>query len=189
MSPTPRGRFVRRGIAVTLLMVMAPSGAGSQAQALREYEVKAAFLFNFGQFVTWGPEAFRAPTSPFVIGVLGEDPFGATLDAVVRDARIQGRPVVVQRYRSVDDIEDCQILFVSESETDRLDAILAALRGRGTLTVGEVAGFAERAGMIRLAVVDNRLRLEINQEAVTTEGLEVSSKLLQLARIVRTEGP
>jgi hypothetical protein len=168
------------------LIAAHPVEGVAQAGAPLEYQLKAAFLFNFGQFVSWLPEHFGGPNEPFVIGVLGDDPFGPTLDAVVGGARINERETVVRRYATVDEIENCQILFVSRSETPQLDAILARVAGRGILTVGEGEDFARRAGMIRLMVVDNRLRLEINPDAATASGLEVSSKLLQLADIVST---
>jgi hypothetical protein len=95
--------------------------------------------------------------------------------------------VRVERYRSIQDVTECQILFVSSSELAGLDGVFAGLRGRNILTVGEVDGFADRSGMIRFFVVDRRIRLEINRAAAEDAGLTISSRLLSLAAVVRTE--
>jgi hypothetical protein len=170
-----------------LCWAVAPICLAAQAGDAREYQIKAAFLFNFGQFVTWRPETFAAPGAPFVIGVLGDDPFGNALDAIAEGGRVQGRPVRVARYRSIQDVTECQILFVSSSVLAGLDGVFAGLRGRNILTVGEVDGFADRSGMIRFFVVDRRIRLEINRAAAEDAGLTISSRLLSLAAVVRTE--
>lgn len=187
MALDARGGRARCWTAVFTGAVLLASASDLRAQdaTRREYEIKAAFLFHFGQFVRWGPTEFSDTEAPFVIGVLGHDPFGPTLDTIVGGATIHDRPVVVYRYATAEEIERCQILFVSSSEEPRLADILARLAGRGTLTVGDAERFAERSGMIGFLRVGNRLQLEINLDAVTAEGLEVSSKLLQLARIVR----
>ena len=102
-----------------------------------EYQVKAVFLFNFAQFVDWPAEAFPRPDAPFVIGILGEDPFGAQLDDVVRGETVNKRPLVIERYRSVAEIRNCNILFIGGNEGGHLDEILMALKGRSILTVGD----------------------------------------------------
>jgi hypothetical protein len=173
-------------IALGLLMPLAPPSTSAFAQSTREYQIKAAFLFNFGQFVTWQPEALPAVDAPFVIGVLGEDPFGATLDGLVTGTRIGNRPVVVARYDDLADVSGCQILFVSSSDAPPLDDVLEALDGRGILTVGEEPDFAEDGGIIRFLVEENRVRLEINLAAAEAAGLTISSKLLRLADVVGT---
>ena len=187
LAPSRRRPSLLVALAVLVTCISLAQGVVAQTSTVREYQIKAAFLFNFGQFVTWGPDDFPEATSPFVIGVLGEDPFGATLDAIVEGESVQGRPVQIERYVDVDDVGSCHILFVSSSELPRLDRVFERLRGRGILTVGEAEGFAERSGMIRFVVVDNRLRLEINAAAAEAAGLTISSRLLSLADVVRTE--
>jgi hypothetical protein len=172
----------------SMLLVAAPRTAAAQGDATREYQIKAAFLLNFGAFVTWLPDAFPNSEAPFVIGVLGGDPFGPILDQVVEGERILGREIVVERYEEVEDVEGCHILFISTSEGDDLDRIFAALAGRGILTVGEVPGFADQSGIIGFVLVDNRLRFQINPTAAEAARLTISSKLLQLADIVRPRG-
>ena len=150
-------------------------------------QVEAVFLFNFSQFVDWPPQVFRDASAPLVIGVLGSDPFGATLDEVVRGESVNGRALAVRRFRRVEDVTDCQILYISGSEHDRLREILQQLRGRSILTVSDMDEFANEGGMIRFLLIENKIRLRINVDAARTAGLTISSKLLRPAQIV-TEG-
>jgi hypothetical protein len=176
-----------RGIVASLLLAAlawsAPSAVGGTPPN-REYQVKAVFLFNFTQFVEWPAEAFADPTAPLVIGVLGEDPFGAFLDETVRGEKAKGRPLVVERYRRVQEIGNCQVLFISRSESDRLGEILASLAGKPILTVSDIEGFAPRGGVIRLVTVGGKIRLRINLDSAKAAKLSISSKLLRPAEIV-----
>lgn len=156
----------------------------AQTAPAPEYQVKAVFLFNFAQFVDWPPQAFLESKTPIVIGILGEDPFGAYLDETVRDEKVNDRSLTVQRYRRVEEIEVCHILFISRSEADRLGQILASLKDRNILTVGDADGFTERGGMIRFVIEKNKIRLRINLEAAKAGRLTLSSKLLRPAEIV-----
>lgn len=152
--------------------------------ANREYQVKAVFLFNFTQFVEWPADAFAHANAPLVIGVLGEDPFGAYLDETVRGERANGRPLTVERYRRIQEIGDCQVLFISRSETNQLDQILVSLAGKPVLTVSDGEGFTRRGGMIRLATIAGKIQLRINLQAAKAAQLTISSKLLRPAQIV-----
>ncbi|HKB56022.1 MAG TPA: YfiR family protein [Lacunisphaera sp.] len=158
----------------------------AQTTRFREDQIKAVFLFNFAQFVEWPPAAFLDPQAPLVIGVLGEDPFGAALDETVRDEKIGQRPLVVRRYRRAEEIDQCHILFISESETGRLEEIITRSKGRSMLTVCDTEGFAKRGVMIRLITEKNKIRLHINLDAAKAAGLTISSKLLRPAEIVTT---
>jgi hypothetical protein len=152
-----------------------------------EYQVKAAFLFNFIQFVEWPSDAFNTADSPLVIGVLGQDPFGMSLDDTVRGETVNQHGMQVRRYAKVEDVDNCQVLFISNSETARLPEILSKLKGKRILTVGEADDFARRGGVIRFATVANKIRLHINVEAAKEASLIISSKLLRPAEIVNTE--
>lgn len=164
------------------------TSASLQAQVSREYQLKAAFLYNFAQFVEWPPTAFAETNSPLVIGVLGIDPFGEVLDETVRGEVVQGRRFKVERYRRVDEALGCHILFISQSEDRRLEAIIAALRGRPILTVSDIDPFVPRGGMIRFLTEGNKIRLRINVTATREAKLTVSSKLLRAAKeVVETD--
>ena len=154
------------------------------AQTSAEYQLKAVFLYNFAQFVDWPPKAF-SDSDTLIIGVLGDDPFGNYLDEPVRGEQVNGRPLVVQRFHRVSEIKTSHVLFVSRSESDRLEQILAALRGRNILTVGDTEDFCARGGMIRLSNEKNKIRMRINLEPVKAAGLNIISKLLRVAEIQR----
>jgi len=174
-----------RALVVVLgsLFVLLPRWALSAA-ATPEYQVKAAFLFNFTQFVDWPAKELRDPQEPFVIGVLGDDPFGAMLDEIVHGETVNGRALIVQRYRSVDDIGTCHVLFISRSEAYHLEEILRRLKGRSILTVSDMSGFARNGGVIRFVTMANKIRLRISLDAARSAGLTISSKLLRPADLV-----
>lgn len=158
--------------------------AVASAAAPSEYQLKAVFLFNFAQFVEWPPQSFESPNAPFIIAVVGEDPFGEYLDAAVRGETVMGHPLVIKRYRSVSQVEPCQILYISGSELARLEKILNSLDRRAVLTVSDIQRAAERGAIIQFTNERNRLRLRINVAAAKAAGLTISSKLLRPAEIV-----
>jgi hypothetical protein len=188
-------RFLRRRQLLGLLLgflAVTPTGwaAGAAAQTPRptEYQIKAVFLYNFARFVSWPDRAFSAPDAPLVIGVLGDDPFGPYLDETVKGESVNQHPLMVQRFREVEQIVNCHILFVSRRQADRLSQILAAVKGRKILTVGDAEGFASKGGMIRFMTDHNRIKLRINLDAARADDLVISSKLLRPAEIVSTGG-
>lgn len=166
------------------MVVLAWGVAQATAAPPTEQQVKAVFLYNFAQFVEWPATAFANESAPFVIGVLGADPFGSDLDAIVHDESIANRPMVVRRYSDVAEIDNCQILFISTSEKSRLEEVLSVLKGKSILTVGDTEGFTTRGGMIRFVTEHNRIRLRISVGATAAGQLTISSKLLRLAEIV-----
>ncbi len=166
------------------LLILGELSVPAQTTPSKEYQVKAIFLFNFAQFVEWPPAAFADDTSPIVIGVLGEDPFGAYLDETVRAEKVGKRPMQVQRYQRVDEIRTCHVLFISRSEESRLAQTLASLKDRNILVVGDSDDFIQRAGMIQLATSEGKVRLRINVNAARTANLTISSKLLRSAEVV-----
>jgi len=149
-----------------------------------EYPLKAVFLFNFAQFTDWPTNAFDKPDSPLVIGVLGDDPFGALLDDTVRDEIVNGRKFVVERYQRVEDIKTCHILFISQSETPRLDKILAALKGKPVLTVSDIENADYRGVCVRFLTEKNKIHLRINLASLKDANLVMSSKLLRASEII-----
>jgi len=151
--------------------------------ASREYQVKAVFLFNFAQFVDWPAATFPTRDAPLVIGVLGDDPFGPLLEEAVRDEKAGGHPLQVRHYSSAEQA-DCHILFISRSETNRVEPLLALLNGKPVLTVSDIESAARRGVMIRFINESNRVHLRINLDAAKRAGLTISSKLLRSAEIV-----
>lgn len=187
LASRPRVNFAR--LASTLAVLAAffaldLAGADVRANLTREYDLKAAFLFNFAQFVEWPAEAFAEASSPFVICILGEDPFGGSLEEIIAHEAIHGRKIVVRRHRNVEEISTCHILYVSASETPKVDHVLAALDGRPILTVGETDLFSTHDGIIQFRIVESRLRLRINVAAARMANLSISSQLLRQSEIV-----
>lgn len=167
-----------------LLLLSGELNLSGQTTPSKEYQVKAVFLFNFAQFVEWPPVAFAGNNAPLVIGILGEDPFGIYLDETVRAERVDNRPMHVQRYRRVDEITTCHVLFISQSEESHLEQTLASLKDRHILIVGDSDDFLQRGGMIQLATSQARIRLRVNVNAARTANLTISSKLLRSAELV-----
>lgn len=175
-----------RWLSALLLLLAGALRSPAQPATPDEYQIKAVFLFNFAQFVDWPPTAFADSGDPLVIGVLGADPFGPILDDTLRGEVIGQRAIVLKRYRRREDIGPCHILFISRSESARLDTIVQGLRGRPVLTVSDAAGFALRGVMIRFVTEKSRIRFRINLDAAKAAGLVISSKLLRPAEIVST---
>jgi hypothetical protein len=166
-----------------LLACLGLNGARGQTVS-HEYPLKAVFLFNFAQFTDWPTNAFEKPDSPLVIGVLGDDPFGVLLDDAVRDEIVNGRKFVVERFRRVEDIQTCHILFISQSETRRLDKIVAALKGKPVLTVSEIDNSANNGVRVQFITENNKIRFRINTDSLKEANLTMSSKLLRAAEII-----
>jgi hypothetical protein len=147
-----------------------------------DYEVKAACIYNFANFVEW--PASRPGAGEFVITILGQDPFGGVLEETLRGKAIGDRPITVRRVDDLGGLDGSQILFVSDSESGRLPEVLSSLDGAAVLTVGEMDQFAERGGIIRFRMDKSRVQIEINVATAERAGLKISSELLKLARIV-----
>jgi hypothetical protein len=165
---------------------MGTLGSSAQAAISREYQVKAAFLFNLAQFVTWPPRALGKPDQPFIIGVLGKDPFGRFLDETVKGEKVGTHPMVVRRYGNAKDARNCQIVFISQSEKGRQASLLEDLKGRSVLTVGDFEGFAKGGGVVRFLTDKGKVRFRINLGAAKSAGLDISSRILRVAEIVET---
>jgi uncharacterized protein DUF4154 len=174
----------RRTLGVTLLLTLvALLGA---AAPVSEYQLKAVFLFNFAHFVEWPPGALAEENSPFVIGVLGKDPFGSSLDEVVRGETVSHHPLAIERYPDVARLRNCQILFIPAEELPHLPQIIDALKGRSVLTVTD--GPAARGVVIALRKEDSHIRLRIDLAAAKANSLTISSKLLRPAEVVGAGG-
>jgi|HubBroStandDraft_5_1064220.scaffolds.fasta_scaffold50469_2 hypothetical protein len=169
-------------LAAALVVCATPSSA--QNSSSTEYQLKAAFLFNFAKFIDWPPESFESPQSPFSICVIGKDPFGRAIDDELQGKSIGSRSVAVQRMRDAASARHCQIVFVGAMEDRSPAGIIEALRGTNVLLVGESGGFATSGGTIQFTLEENHVRFLINTDAADRAGLKFSSKLLALAKIV-----
>jgi hypothetical protein len=161
-----------------LLLLLLAVPASAQAP---EYDVKAAFLFNFVKFVEWPADAFAGERTPVTICVYGNDPFGRALDSVVQGERVGERGLVVERPDALDDLDACHVLFVASSEKNRLAGVLARVKDAPILTVGDTEGFLRAGGIINFVLEGSKVRFLIDPEAAEESGLRISSKLMRLA--------
>jgi len=175
--------LLKRVSLVTLLLIAGVVGL-ARATATREYDLKAVFLFHFAEFVEWPHESFAEASTPITVGVLGENPFGTTLEEIVANETVRGRKLQIVHYGTVEEIGPCHILFVCPSESRKLVRVREALADRSILTVGDGKAFAEHDGMIGFVTARDRLKLRINLAAATAARLTISSKLLRQAEIV-----
>jgi len=158
---------------------------GAENAVSKEYQVKAAFLYNFSKFVEWPAAVMPQGASPIVVGVFGKNPFGAELEKLVRDKTINEHPIKIRQPQTPEDLRSCHMVFVSDEEGKRLPELLAALKGASVLTVGESQKFAELGGIINFVQEDGKLRFEINGDSAVSAGLRISAQLLKLAKTVR----
>jgi len=156
--------------------------AAAQEASHSEYQVKAAYLFNFAKFIEWPPKTFSAMESPLVIGVFGDNPFAGHLEKTLQNKVINNRPVTVRYTRNLADLKGCHILFISASENKRCREVLDAIDGSGVFTVTENSDrFLQTGGMLNLFTDQEKVRFEINDAAARRAGLKISSRLLLLA--------
>lgn len=165
---------------VALATFVAPASVADEHR-LSEYEVKAAFLYNFANFVEWPAVAFPDPKSPLVIGILGDDPFGEALAQIVTGERIDGRELMIRHSDRPADLAGSHMLFTTWTEETELASALRELGDRHVLTVGEADGFTRLGGVIGFVVDDNRVRFEINMKAAERANLSCSAQLQKVA--------
>lgn len=189
-------KTIRLKLAITLLPLLlaatATSAHAQETEASSEYLIKAGFIYNFANLVQWPSASFSQADSPIVIAILGEDHFGSTLDRVLQGKKIAGHPFVIKRLKFVSELarsagnpKEFQILYVSASAMPHLSEAFQAVRGLHVLTIGEAPGFANSGGIINLVLEDNRVRFEVNVKAAKDADLNISSRLLALARIIQ----
>jgi preprotein translocase subunit Sec61beta len=168
---------------VAACLAMLPATAVRADGPTREYQVKAAFIYNFAQFVEWPAAAFANEDAPIVIATLGDDPFRGALDLVIQGKSIGKRSLVVRHFAAPEDVKNCHVLFVGAGSEDMLRTVIAKDPARPVLTVGESLQFSNVGGVIRFYEEGNKLRFEIDPRVAEKCGLKISSKLLKLAKI------
>lgn len=177
----------RRFFAVLVFAgLLAPSDTFSQSQHEIEYRFKAVYLFNFLKFTEWPDSVFESPSSPIIIGIAGDDPFGLILDETVQSENINGRPIWVKRFRLGDDITACHALFISPKAKEPSD-ILRRVADLPILTVVDVNNTGTSGGEINFYLANNKVRFEVDMHALQRSGVKLSSKLLRLAKIINPQ--
>jgi len=170
---------------LTLCLANSTSNASAEGAVAREYEIKAAYLYNFIKYIDWPAQGLPTGSDTITIGVIGGNPFGPAL-APLNGKMVKGRKLVIKEAVRLEDLPSCQIVFVSPSEAQRMQEILNASNEAKVLTVSEVEGFAARGGIINFIEERNKVRFEINAEAAKRKGFVISSELLKLAKVVKS---
>jgi hypothetical protein len=169
-----------------VVALLSLSSTAAYALGPSEYQLKAVFLFNFAQFVEWPATAFEGPDDTLSICLVGHDPFGAELDAVMQGEQIGGRAISIHRYPNAASLDGCHLLYVSQPENE-LRQTLQTVKGAPVLTVGETEAFTAFGGMIRFVMEGNKVRLLVNPKPADEAHLRLSSKLLRSSQIVAQE--
>lgn len=181
-----RSRLISRLFLFVSLAAVAsaPLEIHAQASLLREYQIKAAFLYNFIKFIDWPPDALPETSDTIIICVFSDDPFREALDSI-KDKTVRGRRLLIQRLQQDKELGSCQVLVLGPSEEKRVPQVMQSLQGSSVLTVGDIERFVHSGGIINFLVEQNRVRFEINLNSAERARLKVSSQLLSLARVVR----
>jgi len=178
------GRWCMLLLLAGLLLTDEQVAFSADAPVSKEYQLKAAFLYNFTKFVEWPSHRFAQTNSPIVIGVLGRNPFGDELEKIVKDRKVNGRDILVTNITASAGVKAVHMVFISAGEEELWRETLASLRNTAVLTVGESAVFAQTGGMINFTLQADKVRFEINQDPAETAGLKLSAQLLKLATAV-----
>jgi hypothetical protein len=159
-------------------------GYGAETRALKEHELKAAFVYNFTKFVEWPSSSFRDTNAPFVVAVAGHSPCTAELEKIAKERKLIGRQMIIKKVATFEAAQNAQALFISASENSRSKDWLAAVRGRSVLTIGESEPFCKQGGVINFLLEGEKIRFEININQAEAAGLKVSAQLQKLAKTV-----
>lgn len=178
-------RYVRNLLLIGLFFCGLNSGS-LKAQTPGEEQVKAAFLFNFTQFIKWPDRKFSSPEAPLVICIYGDNPFDTFLDELVQGEKAAGRPIVVKYLQTIEELDYCHILYIEANNRSEVRGLLEQARDKSVLTVGDSQNFIRNGGIIRFMTVNNKLRFQINAETAKSASIDISSKVLRLAEITNT---
>ncbi|MGA2248870.1 MAG: YfiR family protein [Verrucomicrobiota bacterium] len=185
-----RRRLVVRWLAWALCTVFffaSLTASLAQDSVSKEYQIKAAYLYNFAKFVEWPADCFTNSESPLVIGVFGQNPFGDELEAIAKDHKINGRDIVIKPVATMAEAGGVHLMFFGATEDDHVAGALAALKKSRGLTVGESEKFIAAGGMINFVRAADKVRFEINASAAAQAGLKISAQLLKLAMAIHKE--
>lgn len=157
---------------------------GAQELKPTEYQVKAAFINNFLQFVDWPAKPGKAPGSALNLCIMGENPFDSAFEPY-QGEMIRGRKLFIRQAQTVHELKDCQVLFICPSEKGRAAQIARQVAGQGILTIGDSDGLAHQGVMINFYLDRGKVRFEINIDTARRAGFTISSHLLKLAKIIQ----
>lgn len=169
---------------LAMLATVAQPAVSGNLPASREYQLKAAFLYNFTKFIEWPPQSFSGASAPIVIGVLGDSPLGSELMQVVRGRNVNGRSIVIKRVETAIEAKLTHLLFVGADEDGRFIELESVIRDSPVVTIGESPSFARAGGTINFVREDDQIRFEINMDSAEHAGLRISAHLQKLAKLI-----
>jgi hypothetical protein len=176
------------GFLATITLSFCTTALLAQTTA-KEYRIKAAFLFNFAQYVEWPPDTFKGANSPLTYCTIGDDPFQGVLDESLNAKAVGTRPLRVQHLKQAENFQGCQILFIGANEKKRITAVLETLKKSPVLVVGESNHFVQQGGTVGFLSEDNTIRFEVNLDVAQRAGLNISATLLSVAKtVINTAG-
>ncbi len=171
-----------------ILLLFVFGALAGKAQQFTEYEVKAAYIFNFTKFINWPESSFDNSTSPYVLGIYGNDPFGEIIKKIIGNRQSNDRKWVVKYYNRPEQIKKCHILFITDVRNSEVNQLLETIENKPILSVGdEVDQFCQQGGIINFTPKNSSKRFEINNKKAKKAGLSISSKLLMLSKIITTD--
>ena len=154
-----------------------------------EYQVKAKYLYNLARFVDWPEQSFADSNSSYIIGILGEDPFGIDLEKTVEGKKAKGRNFVVKRFPKYEDLQFCHILYINLTDKDKLNKVIKKIKNENILTVGDTKNFAQNGGIINFITKEKKIRFQINLSAAEQSGIQISSLILRQADLIENKSP
>jgi hypothetical protein len=154
----------------------------------KEYLLKAGYIEKFTHFVEWPEKTnIHDTTLAFSVAVMGENKFSNALEKIFEKVKVNNKEVRITNISSIDDIDSCMVLIISESKKNSLKEILSYTTGKPILTIGETKGYGKKGVIINMYLDDNYIRYEINRTALNKSGLKISAKLFEIARIISGE--
>lgn len=183
-------RLARAAVAIAMIgaaMSRSLAGEPEKTPADLELKIKAVLVLKLINYVEWPASAFATNNGTFRIGILGDDPFGKLLDEVMAGESPHGRLIEIQRAATPNALENCQLILITTDDKNRSHENCSYFRGKPVLTVGETDQFARKGGMVGFVREKNNVRFEINLEACQAAGLNVSSRLASIARVVESQ--
>jgi hypothetical protein len=178
------GSSIAKTLKNSFVLLALFAGVCLRAETLPEYQVKAAYVYNFARFVEWPAQSFKNAQDPFVIGIFGKDPFGGALEQTLKNKKIHGRAIQILRFDEPAKGAQCHILFIPTNE-EKENELIKQIENLPILSIGETDGFVQKHGMIELKIVDQKVAFEIHQTRVEKAGLIPSVQVLKLGKVVR----
>lgn len=178
--------MIRQPYRALLISFLLLAGVSTDAQ-MDEYSIKAGYLYNFSKYVSWPAGVFAAADTPFMICLVGDDPFGGRLDqAIAGKTSADNRPFLLKRLKAIDRaaFQECEVVFLGKSAQTHAAEILDTLKDSPVFTVADFESFAQKGGIADLRIEGTRVKVDLNVNAANRVNLKISARLQQVANLV-----